>query len=89
MTAQNIGKNQRIIRIIVGIIFIILGWAILKNNWLGVILNLLAAYLLLTSVTGSCWIYGKMKKSTLKNNSAQPPANQTPPPQSNPNEPTN
>jgi len=77
MTAQNIGKNQRIIRIILGIIFIILGWAILKNNWLGVILNIIASYLLLTALKGKCWILPLVKRrrrDIMPNQTMTPPS---------------
>ena len=84
MTSQNIGKIDRIARIIIGIILIGIGWGVLKNNWVGFILNMIAAYLLFTSIKGTCYIYAKFGKSTLKGQSPitpkQSPPTQAPPP---------
>ena len=74
----NVGKTDRIIRTVVAVILIILGWLILKNNLLGFILNLLASYLLLTMLTSKCWVYRKLNRSTLPRSG--PPAASAPTP---------
>ena len=76
---QNVGKIDRIIRAIVGIIFIAVGWGIFKNGWLGILFNVLGAILLLNALTGKCLVYKLLKISTLKS-SSQTSYTQPPPP---------
>ena len=91
---KNVGKIDRIIRAVVGVIFIAIGWGLLNNGWLGIVFNVLGAIALLTALTGKCYLYKLLKISTLTlgmKPPAQPsyvppqnpePPEQTPPPPS-------
>jgi uncharacterized membrane protein HdeD (DUF308 family) len=62
----NESSTDRLIRIILGIIFIILGWFALGNNTLGVILDIIGIILIITGITGFCLIYTLLGMSTKK-----------------------
>jgi membrane-bound ClpP family serine protease len=62
----NEGSTDRIIRVIVGIVLIVIGWAVLGNNTLGVILDIIGVILLITAITGFCGIYRLLGISTIK-----------------------
>ncbi len=62
----NESGSDRVIRIIVGIILIILGWIALGNNTLGVILDIIGIILIITGITGFCLIYTLLGMSTKK-----------------------
>ena len=65
MKANESGAD-RLIRIITGIFFFILGWGILKNNLLGIIFDLLGIILFVTGITGFCLLYRIFGISTNK-----------------------
>ncbi len=54
---QNEGAMDRIIRVIVGLLLIGIGWLGLANNALGISLETLGVILIITGVTGICMIY--------------------------------
>ena len=62
----NEGSTDRIIRVILGIVLIVIGWAVLGNNTLGVILDIIGVILLITAITGFCGIYRLLGISTIK-----------------------
>jgi len=62
----NESGTDRVIRIIVGIILIILGWMALGNNVLGIILDIIGIILIITGITGFCLIYTLLGMSTKK-----------------------
>lgn len=66
MIPNNVGKIDKIIRVVVGIIFIAIGWGIFRNNWLGLIFNVLGGIALLEAVMGKCYIYKLLNFSTNK-----------------------
>ena len=63
---SNEGSTDRIIRVILGIVLIIVGWLVLRNSVLGVILDIIGVILLITAVTGFCLIYRLLGISTAK-----------------------
>lgn len=63
---SNQGSTDRIIRVIVGILLIIIGWPVFGNNALGIILDIIGAILLVTGITGFCGIYRVLGISTIK-----------------------
>lgn len=62
----NESGTDRVIRIIVGIILIILGWMALGNNVLGIILDIIGVILVTTGITGVCGLYKLLGMSTKK-----------------------
>lgn len=62
----NESGSDRVIRIILGIILIILGWFVLSNNTLGVILDIIGIILIITGITGFCLLYTLFGMSTRK-----------------------
>jgi hypothetical protein len=62
----NEGSTDRIIRVILGIVLIIVGWFVLGNSVLGVILDIIGVILLITAITGFCLIYRLLGVSTIK-----------------------
>ena len=62
----NESATDRVIRIILGIILIVLGWFVLGHNTLGVILYIIGIILVTTGITGFCWLYKLLGMSTKK-----------------------
>jgi membrane-bound ClpP family serine protease len=62
----NEGPIDRIARVVLGIVLIIIGWSVLGNSVLGVILDIIGVILLITAITGSCAIYRLLGISTIK-----------------------
>jgi len=62
----NEGITDRIIRLIVGVVLIIIGWPVLGNNTLGIILDIIGVILLITVITGFCGLYKIFGINTLK-----------------------
>lgn len=62
----NEGSTDRIFRVILGIVLIIIGWPVLGNSVLGVVLDVIGVILLVTAITGFCGIYKLLGISTLK-----------------------
>jgi len=62
----NEGTTDRIIRLILGVVLIIIGWLGLGNNTLGIILDIIGVILLITGITGFCAIYRILGINTLK-----------------------
>ncbi len=54
---QNEGTLDRIIRVVVGLVLIGIGWLALANNTLGITLETLGVILVITGATGICMIY--------------------------------
>jgi NADH:ubiquinone oxidoreductase subunit 6 (subunit J) len=71
---KNVGTWDRIIRIIVGLLFVYLGNA--TTGALSVIFYIVAVILLLTGLVGTCPLYSMLKKSTKKDSASDqmPPA---------------
>ena len=62
----NEGSTDRIVRVILGIVLIIVGWLVLGNSALGVILDIIGVILLITAITGFCLIYRLLGIGTIK-----------------------
>ena len=62
----NQGTTDRIIRLILGIVLIIIGWAVLGNNTPGIIMDIIGVVLIITGITGICGIYKVLGINTLK-----------------------
>ena len=62
----NEGSTDRIVRVILGIVLIIIGWPVLGNSVLGVVLDVIGVILLVTATTGFCGIYKLLGISTIK-----------------------
>jgi uncharacterized membrane protein HdeD (DUF308 family) len=62
----NEGTADRIIRLILGVVLIIIGWPVLGNNTLGIILDIIGVLLLITGITGFCTVYKILGINTLK-----------------------
>jgi hypothetical protein len=63
---RNVGQTDRIIRVIVGIALLALGFFGNISGWLGWVLMILGAILLVTGIIGFCPIYALLKTSTNK-----------------------
>ena len=63
---RNEGSTDRILRVILGIVLIIIGWPVLGNSVLGVVLDVIGVILLVTAITGFCGIYKLLGISTIK-----------------------
>jgi len=70
----NESGTDRVVRFILGIIFLILGWAVLHNNVLGVILDIIGIILIITAITGFCLLYSLLGINTKKE---KPPTSTT------------
>ena len=62
----NEGATDRIIRLILGVVLIIIGWLVLGNGTLGIIFDIIGVILLITGITGFCTIYRVLGISTIK-----------------------
>lgn len=62
----NEGTTDRIIRLIFGVVLVIIGWPILGNNALGIILDIIGVVLFITGITGFCTIYKILGINTVK-----------------------
>lgn len=62
----NEGQTDRIIRIVLGIVLLILGIAVVATGWLEWILVIVGAILLVTGIVGFCPLYALLKINTLK-----------------------
>jgi uncharacterized membrane protein HdeD (DUF308 family) len=62
----NEGTTDRLIRLILGVVLIIIGWPVLGNNTLGIILDIIGVILLITGITGFCGLYKIFGIDTLK-----------------------
>ncbi len=63
---HNEGRTDRIIRIVLGIILLILGIAVIATGWLEWIFVALGAILLITGIVGFCPLYALLKINTNK-----------------------
>ncbi len=61
---KNVGKSDRIIRVVVGLIFLYLGSV--ATGAFSVILYIVAVILLLTGLVGTCPLYSALKMNTRK-----------------------
>jgi hypothetical protein len=62
----NEGATDRIVRLILGVVLIIIGWPVLGNSALGIILDIIGLILLITGITGFCVIYKVFGMNTVK-----------------------
>jgi hypothetical protein len=62
----NEGTTDRLIRLIWGVVLIIIGWPVLNNNTLGIILDIIGVILLVTGITGFCTVYKILGINTLR-----------------------
>lgn len=62
----NEGTTDRMIRLVLGVVLIIIGWLILGNNTLGIIMDIIGVVLIITGITGFCGIYKVLGVNTLK-----------------------
>ena len=62
----NEGATDRIVRLILGVVLIIIGWSVLGNSTLGVILDMIGLILVITGITGFCVLYKVFGMNTLK-----------------------
>jgi hypothetical protein len=63
---RNESGLDRIIRVVVGLVFIVL-FAVMASGWLGWLLLVLGAILLGTGIIGFCPLYTALKINTNKN----------------------
>jgi hypothetical protein len=63
---RNESGLDRIIRVVVGLVFIVL-FAVMASGWLGWLLLVLGAILLGTGIIGFCPFYAALKINTNKN----------------------
>jgi hypothetical protein len=54
---QNENTTDRIIRVIVGVVLLVIGLSYFGNSAFGVVLDVLGAISLITAVTGFCLLY--------------------------------
>jgi len=54
---QNENTTDRVIRAIVGVVLIGIGWFYLENNTLGIVLDIIGLVALFTAITGFCLLY--------------------------------
>lgn len=54
---QNESTTDRVIRAIVGVVLIWIGWFYLGNNTLGIVLDVIGVVALFTAATGFCLLY--------------------------------
>ena len=54
---QNESTTDRVIRAIVGLVLIGIGWFYLGNNTLGIVLDVVGVVALFTAATGFCLLY--------------------------------
>ena len=76
--AQNMGLVDRVIRLLLAILVVVLLATNQISGWLGTVLGILAVILALTSLFGVCLLYRPFKFSTKARQSAPPP--EAPPP---------
>jgi hypothetical protein len=62
----NEGTTDRIIRLILGVVLILIGWPVLGNNTLGIVFDVIGVILLITGITGFCAIYRVLGINTIK-----------------------
>jgi uncharacterized membrane protein HdeD (DUF308 family) len=62
----NEGTTDRLIRLIVGVVLIVIGWPVLGNNTLGIILDVVGVLLLISGITGFCTVYKILGINTIK-----------------------
>jgi uncharacterized membrane protein len=62
----NEGRTDRIIRIVLGIVLLVLGIAVIATGWLEWIVVALGAILLITGIVGFCPLYALLKLNTNK-----------------------
>jgi len=62
----NEGRTDRIIRIVLGIVLLVLGIAVIATGWLEWIVVALGAILLITGIVGFCPLYTLLKINTNK-----------------------
>jgi hypothetical protein len=62
----NEGRTDRIIRIVLGIVLLVLGIAVIATGWLEWIVVALSAILLVTGIVGFCPLYALLKINTNK-----------------------
>jgi len=63
---NNESKADRIIRILLGVILLVLGWGGFVTGTLGLVFKILGFLPLITGIVGYCPIYGLFKLSTKK-----------------------
>jgi hypothetical protein len=56
MLVQNEGSVDRIVRVVIGIVFMILGFAVVSGTW-GIILGIVGLIALATGAVGTCLLY--------------------------------
>jgi len=66
MMKNNESKADRIIRILLGVILLVLGWGGFVTGTLGLVFKILGFLPLITGIVGYCPIYGLFKLSTKK-----------------------
>ncbi len=66
MMEQNVGQIDRIIRVILGLIFAVLVYVFLNSIAVAAIFGLLAIIMFVTAALGTCPIYSVIKFSTNK-----------------------
>lgn len=74
---KNESMVDRIIRIIIGIILIYLGWVTLSNNLWGIILDIIGIILIITGLTGYCHLYKLLGMKTCEKCGGGAPMSET------------
>jgi len=62
----NMGKTDRIVRLVLMLAIIILFASRAVSGWLAIVLGIVALMLLITTIVGYCPLYSVIGKSTLK-----------------------
>ncbi|MFZ3068862.1 MAG: DUF2892 domain-containing protein [Microgenomates group bacterium] len=62
---QNVGEMDRLIRAVVGVILILVGYSVGEGTW-QIVLYILGGILVINALTGFCLVYKLLGMSTLK-----------------------
>ncbi len=62
----NESNTDRIIRVVVGVVFLYLGFSGFMTGWLAIVVGLVGLLLLVTGALGFCPLYALLKMSTNK-----------------------
>lgn len=63
---QNESSMDRVVRVVVGLVLVWLGWFYLGNSTLGIVLDILGVVAIVTGLTGFCLLYKLFGNFTTK-----------------------
>ena len=67
---KNLGGSDRAVRLVIGAVLGFLVGMSLVEGWLAIALAVIAAYLLVTAITGACLLYRQMEIDTFNHDDA-------------------